>query len=102
MEVKYIEELRRGLIGELERIESEEERQEMLGAIVEYCMMMERKQQLRLVVRESYYRVAYHVYNYLRRNRQLARREGAFDKDVKLVLTSTLSRLLVEYGAGKD
>ena len=60
------------------------------------------KQQLRLVVRESYYRVAYHVFNYLRRNRQLARREGAFDKDVKLVLTSTLSRLLVEYGAGKD
>ena len=40
--------------------------------------------------------------NYLRRNRQLARREGAFDKDVKLVLTSTLSRLLVEYGVGKD
>ena len=40
--------------------------------------------------------------NYLRRNRQLARREGAFDKDVKLVLTSTLSRLLVEYGTGKD
>ena len=102
MEVKYVEELRRGLIGELERIESEEERQAMLGAIVEYCMMMERKQQLRLVVRESYYRVAYHVFNYLRRNRQLARREGAFDKDVKLVLISTLSRLLVEYGAGKD
>ena len=102
MEVKYVEELRRGLIGELERIESEEERQEMLGAIVEYCMMMERKQQLRLVVRESFYRVAYHVYNYLRRNRQLARREGAFDKDVKLVLTCTLSRLLVEYGTDKD
>ena len=78
------------------------ERQAMLGAIVEYCMMMERKQQLRLVVRESYYRVAYHVFNYLRRNRQLARREGAFDKDVKLVLTCTLSRLLVEYGTDKD
>jgi hypothetical protein len=55
-----------------------------------------------LVVRESYYRVAYHVFNYLRRNRQLARREGAFDKDVKLVLTCTLSRLLVEYGTDKD
>ena len=102
MEVKYIEELRRGLIGELEKMASAEERQAMLGAIVEYCMMMERKQQLRLVVRELYYRVAYHVYNYLRRNRQLARREGAFDKDVKLVLTCTLSRLLVEYGTGKD
>ena len=102
MEVRYIEELRQGLVGELEKMASAEERQAMLGAIVEYCMMMERKQQLRLVVRESYYRVAYHVFNYLRRNRQLARREGAFDKDVKLVLTSTLSRLLVEYGAGKD
>ena len=98
MEVKYIGELRRGLIGELERIESEEERQAMLGAIVEYCMMMERKQQLRLVLRESYYRVAYHVYNYLRRNCQLARREGAFDDDVKSVLSITLSKLLVEYG----
>ena len=102
MEVKYIEELRQGLIGELERIESEEERQEMLGAIVEYCMMMERKQQLRLVVRESYYRVAYHVFNFLRRNRQLARRVGKFDKDVKLVLSCTLSKLLVEYGADED
>ena len=70
--------------------------------LMQYCMMMERKQQLRLVVRESYYRVAYHVFNYLRRNRQLARREGAFDKDVKLVLTCTLSRLLVEYGTDKD
>ena len=102
MEVKYIKELREGLIKELEKIESEKERQELLAAIVEYCMMLERKQMLRLVLRESYYRVAYHVYNYLRRNGQLARREGAFDKDVKLVLSCTLSRFLEEYGCGED
>ena len=102
MEVKYIEELRLGLVAELEAMKSAEDRKAMLEAISEYVKMLERKQQLRLVVRESFYRVAYHVYNYLRRNRQLARRVGAFDKDVKLVLTSTLSRLLVEYGTDKD
>ena len=102
MEVKYIEELRQGLVGELEAMKSAEDRKAMLEAIVEYSMMLERKQQLRLVVRESYYRVAYHVFNYLRRNRQLGRREGAFDRDVKLVLVCTLSRLLVEYGTDKD
>ena len=48
------------------------------------------------------YRVVYHVFNYLRRNRQLARRVGAFDKDVKLVLSCILSNLLVEYGTDKD
>ena len=102
MEVKYIEELRQGLVGELEAMKSAEDRKAMLEAIVEYSMMLERKQQLRLVVRESYYRVAYHVFNYLRRNRQLGREAMPFDRDVKLVLVCTLSRLLVEYGTDKD
>lgn len=102
MKVKYIKELKQGLICELERIASGEERQAVLGAIVEYCMMMERRQQLQVVARESYHRMVYHVFNYLRHNSQLARRVGAFDKDVKLVLSCTLSRLLVEYGQNKD
>ena len=102
MEVKYIEELRQGLVGELEAMKSAEDRKAMLEAIVEYSMMLERKQQLQLVVRESYYRVAYHVFNYLRRNRQLGREAMPFDRDVKLVLVCTLSRLLVEYGTDKD
>ena len=38
----------------------------------------------------------------MRRNRQLARRVGAFDKDVKLVLSCILSNLLVTYGTDKD
>ena len=101
MEVKYIEELRQGLVDELEAMESAEDRKAMLEAIVEYGRMLERKQQLRIVVRESYYRVAYHVFNYLRRNRQLGRREASFDRDVKQILVSNLSRLFVEYGTGE-
>ena len=100
--VLYIEELREGLVSELEKIASAEERQEVLGTLVEYCMMMERRQKLGVVVRESCNRMVCHVFNYLRRNRQLARRVGAFDKDVKLVLSCILSRLLVDYGRDKD
>ena len=98
MEVKYIEELRDGLVSELEKIASGEERQAVLSTVIEYCMLTERKQQLGVVDREKFHGMAVHVYNYLRRNRQLARRVGAFDKDVKLVLVSILSNLLVEYG----
>ena len=102
MEVKYIEELKQGLVGELEKISSAEERQKVLSAVIEYCMLMERKQQLGVVDREKCNRMNVLVYNYLRRNRQLARRVGAFDKDVKLVLANVLSNLLVAYGNDKD
>ena len=102
MEVKYIEELRLGLVAELEAMKSAEDRKAMLEAIGEYVKMLERKQQLRLVVRESFYRVAYHVFNYLRRNRQLGRETMPFDRDIKSRLEQVLSKLLVEYGAGKD
>ena len=101
MEVKYIEELKEGLVSELEKIASAEERQEVLGSLVKYCMVMEQRQQLRVVVRESYDRMVPHVFNYLRRNRQLERRVGAFDKEVKTVLCDVLSNLLVDYGTDK-
>ena len=102
MVVKYIEELKQGLVGELEKISSADERQKALGVVIEFCMLMERKQQLGVEDREKCNRMTGLVFDYLRRNRQLARRVGAFDKDVKLVLTCTLSRLLVDYGTDKD
>ena len=42
------------------------------------------------------------VYDYLRRNRQVQRNVGEFDRDVKHGIEQILSRLLVEYGAYKD
>ena len=100
--VNYIEELRQGLVSEVEKISSVEERQKALATVIEYCMWMERKYQLGVVDREKCNKMIELVFNYLRRNRQLARRVGAFDKDVKLVLSCILSNLLVEYGTDKD
>ena len=102
MVVKYIEELKQGLVGELEKISSADERQKALCVVIEFCMLMERKQQLGVEDREKCNRMTGLVFDYLRRNRQLARRVGAFDKDVKLVLANVLSNLLVAYGNEKD
>ena len=102
MEVKYIEELRGGLIKVLDNMPSAKERKAALRTLVECCILMEMRQQLGVVTRERYHQMVLPVFNFLRRNRQLARRVGQFDKDVKLVLSCTLSKLLVEYGAGED
>ena len=42
------------------------------------------------------------VFNYLRRNRQLGREAMPFDRDIKSRLEQILSKLLVDYGAGKN
>ena len=102
MVVKNIEELRGGLIKVLNEMPSAKERKAALRTLVDYCILTETQQQLGVVTRERYHQMIVHVFNFLRRNRQLARRVGKFDKDVKLVLSCTLSKLLVEYGAGKD
>ena len=40
--------------------------------------------------------------DYLRRNRQVQRHVGEFDRDVKQALERVLSKLLVEYGRRED
>ena len=53
------------------------------------------------IMTSSCHRLAYHVFNYLRRNRQLGRETMPFDRDIKSRLEQVLSKLLVEYGACK-
>ena len=42
------------------------------------------------------------VFNLLRRNRQLGRRVGMFDAEVKKAISGLLSKVLGDYGTGED
>ena len=42
------------------------------------------------------------VFNLLRRNRQLGRRVGMFDAEVKKAISGLLSKVLGDYGTGCD
>jgi hypothetical protein len=42
------------------------------------------------------------VFNLLRRNRQLGRRVGMFDAEVKKAISGLLSKVLGDYGTGRD
>ena len=44
---------------------------------------LESVQRMPLVVRLKFYRVAFYLFNLLRKNGQLGRREGGFDPDVR-------------------
>ena len=50
------------------------------------------------VTRQCFYRACYGVFDLLRVNGQLGRREGMFDGEIKKELSSILSKLLVENG----
>ena len=55
---------------------------------------LEQVQRMPLVVRLKFYRVVFHLYNLLRKNGRLGRREGGFDPEVREAIRSILSEKL--------
>ena len=54
------------------------------------------------VTQQCFYRACYGVFDLLRVNGQLGRREGMFDGEIKKELSSILSEILGDYGDRED
>ena len=79
-----------------------EERQYVRAIAFNFVDYLEQVQRMPLVVRLVFYRVAFHLFNLLRRNRQLGRREGGYDPETREAIRSILSENLVENGTRED
>ena len=95
-EILLLQETERALREAVERLESAEERHEMLVRVGDFVQFMNSVQRMPMVARLSYYRAAFATYNLLRVNQQLGRRVGAFDDGVYTGIVRILSKLLVE------
>ena len=102
MEVKYIEETERDIRAAVSKLKEKKEQRRALVLAASYVRLMERAQMLEIPTREVYHQATMAVYDYLRRNRQVQRNVGEFDRDVKQALERVLSKLLVEYGRHED
>ena len=102
MEVKYIEETERGIREAVNKLKERKEQRRALVLAASCLKLMERKQMLEIPTREVYHETVTAVYDYLRRNKQVQRNVGEFDRDVKHCIEQVLSRLLVEYGNRED
>ena len=92
-EVKYVDETRaeiRLACKGMTRYECERVRSRAFF-FVDY---LEQVQRMPLVVRLKFYRVVFHLYNLLRKNGQLGRREGGFDPEVREAIRNILSEKL--------
>ena len=98
MEVKYIEETR-DLIGEaIGKLMEQEQRTTVLKMLGDYVKFLDAVQAVPMREWLAYYEGAFRVYDYLRRNRQLGRRVGMFDREVKEVIEGILSKYLYDNG----
>ena len=102
MEVKYLEETERGIRAAVGKLRDRKEQRRALVLAASCLRLMERAQMLEIPTREVYHKTTQAVYDYLRRNRQVQRNVGEFDRNVRQALERVLSKLLVEYGVGKD
>ena len=92
-EVKYVDETRaeiRLACKGMTRYECERVRSRAFF-FVDY---LEQVQRMPLVVRLKFYRVVFYLFNLLRKNGQLGRREGGFDPEVREAIRSILSEKL--------
>ena len=102
MEVKYLQETERDIRAAVNKLREKKEQRRALVLAASSLRLMERAQMLEIPTREVYHKATIALYDYLRRNRQVQRKVGEFDGDVKQALEGVLSRLLVEYGVDKD
>ena len=78
------------------------ERRRIVDGVFRFVNYLESVQRMPLVVRLKFYRACYGVFDLLRVNGQLGRREGMFDGEIKKKLSSILSEILVGYGDRED
>ena len=98
-EIKYLQETEQILRESVEGAKDELERRRIVDGVFRFVNYLESVQRMPQVSRLCLYRACYGVFNLLRRNRQLGRREGMFDAEVRNAIRSILSENLVENGA---
>ena len=81
----------------LKKAETSDDRRLMTDRLFDFVNFLERLQCMPLVVRLNYFGAAFAVYNFLRRNKQLGRREGGFDAEVKYEIVRALKKIADEY-----
>ena len=101
-EVKNLDVTERILKKSVEGVNGELERRQVVDGVFRFVNYLEAVQRMPVVARLSLYRACYGVFNLLRRNRQLGRRVGMFDAEVKKAISGLLSKVLVDYGVRKD
>ena len=96
--IKYLQETERILRESVKDVKDGLERRRIVDGVFRFVNYMESVQRMPLVVRLKFYRACYGVFDLLRMNGQLGRREGMFDGEIKKELSSILSEILVENG----
>ena len=88
--IVYLDEMEAGVRQAVERLDNRSERRAMAFHVFYFATFLDYVQSIRMLVRLQYFRAAFHVFNYLRRNKQLGRRVGKFDWDVKREIVRVL------------
>ena len=101
-EIKYLQETEQILRESAEGAKDGLERRRIVDGVFRFVNYLESVQRMPLVTRQCLYRACYGVFDLLRRNRQLGRREGMFDGEIKKEISMLLSKVLVGYGDGED
>ena len=70
---------------------SESERRQVCDQLFRYVSYLESVQQMPLVVRQRFYRCVLSVYDFLRKQKQLGRRQGTFSDEVRCAIIKSLN-----------
>ena len=101
-EIKYLQETEQILRDSVKGVKDGLERRRIVDGVFRFVNYLESVQRMPLVTRQCLYHACYGVLVLLLRNRQLARREGMFDGDVKTEISILLSKVLGNYGDQED
>ena len=97
-EIKYLQETEQILRESVEGAKDGLERRRIVDGVFRFVNYLESVQRMPQVSRLCLYRACYGVFDLLRRNGQLGRREGMFDGEIKKTISVLLSKVLVENG----
>ena len=100
--IKNLQETERILRESVKDVKDGLERRRIVDGVFRFVNYLESVQRMPLVVRLKFYRACYGVFDLLRMNGQLGRREGMFDGEIKKELSSILSEILGDYGYRED
>lgn len=100
-EVKNSQETRTGIREGNKGLTADEKRY-VRAIAFNFVDYLEQVQRMPLVLRLAFYRLAFHLFDLLRRNGQLGRRVGGFDPEIREMIRNILSEKLVNNGTRED
>jgi len=89
----FLEEMETAVRESVAKVPTSDGRRLMTDGLFDFVNFLDRLQCMPMVVRLQYYRAAFAVYNLLRRNKQLGRREGGFDAEVRCGIAHVLHKI---------